>query len=413
MSSHPGQIRRVHINSEMDLFEMLRTLIYPILEEKLDQVFPEFAFQRVSNGWWLARDAPVSCQGFGHQKGRLAATTWGFRSLDPGTPTVFWLAYANKMQLPDWRAMPDAVRRLAEKVNHHFDWTPGEEAARAARDKFRLYHILDAVLCNAQNVLASSEGQEAREFLVEKAGFPPGSFLGMELGYYHSIRENQEHLKASGFGAEGDVELAGLMGLYQDEWEGRIVGPWRDRLGRMVFNLWGRSFTTMMGSRPEIPCLRRPRTKALLGSTDVPYGLDRALRNKRKHLVMLESPFSSLLPPLKKVDNPAFIASGGKVTAAQVTVLEKYLRDEGSLTLNLNYDPMGGSVHRSTLQALDELEGVSFPVYVVSPDRMCKEEGLIGSVAPDEVILEQGMNAYVEILRGRLEPDEYRRMVDR
>ncbi|MCA9444442.1 MAG: hypothetical protein KC964_26890, partial [Candidatus Omnitrophica bacterium] len=302
MSQPTGQIRRVHINSEMDLFEIIRTLIYPILEEKLDVVFPEFGFQKVSNGWWLARTAPVSCHGFGHKNGRLAATQWGFRSLDAETPTVFWLAYVNKMELPDWRGMPEAVRRLAAKVNHHFEWTPEEEAARTARERFRLYHLLDAVLMNSQNVLMGPQGEEAREYLTREIGFPESSLLGMEFGLYDSIREMQNHLKESGFGNDGDLELAGLMGLFQDEWEGRIVGPWRDRLGRCVFNLWGRTLSPLFGGALDAPSLRRPRSRALTGSTDIPYGLNRALQNKRKHLVMVQNPFPSLLPPLKKLD---------------------------------------------------------------------------------------------------------------
>ena len=401
-------MRKTTIPQPMDLFVLLKQMVYPTLEESLDQIFPEFKFRKASHGWWVAQDAPMHYRDYGHIEGKLVARGWGFRSLKPGFPPVFWLGYINRHEFPKNPQLLDAVRTLAQRVRVVFNWSVPEEEIQKAQEKIRRHLLLETVLVHAQSEFWSLEGKAARKHLVEKRGIPENQLLPLEFGYISTSSGVRKALHQVGFDSTFDDERAGATGIYQPHWQERIVGPWRDRLGKTVFNLWGMRFPFLNGNEPWVDYLRRIDANSAVGSRDVPLQLHFAVRRKERNLLLVTSPMSAICPYVKGLNNPCPIASGGDLTPEQVEVLEKFLKGGGTLTLNLDFEPNDrDGVHSSTYAALDLMRSVSFPIYVVDPVRMqmAGEEG--ENVDPETFVRAKGMNAYIELLKTREQADRW------
>jgi hypothetical protein len=136
---------------------------------------------------------------------------------------------------------------------------------------------------------------------------------------------------------------------------------------------------------------------------EIPFNLHRAMQNKTKHLVLVENPMSALVPYAKGLQNPCPIACGGELLEEQVSVLDKFLGNGGSLTLNFDYIPTSrGDTHAKTYEALDLLRDVSFPTYVVDPVAMGRACDSSNRVDPDAYIQAHGMKGYAELLKARV-----------
>jgi len=395
---------------KMDLFVFLRRLVYPTLEEHLDEAFPEFSFRKASYGWWVARNSPSNFRDFGHGKGKLVARGWGFRSLLPRKPTVFWLSYVNKQKFPGKPELQSAIRTLAGKVRISYDWEIGDEQLSDARERICRHLLPEALLTHFQGELWSAEGHAARTYLQERMGISQNNLLPLELGYYTSALRVRTALHESGFDGTLDDERAGGTGILQPQWEERIVGPWRDVYGRRVLNFWGYRFPMPMENEPVFEYLRPLDLQDPLGSRNTPLGLHMAARLKEKNLLLVESPLSAILAYTKGLRNPCPVATGGGLSSEQVQVLEKYLQHGGSLTLLLDYR-LGSreDVHAGTYDALDLLRNVSFPVYVVDPVglKMDVNELWREVIDPSMFIQERGMDGFVELIRTRVPADRF------
>jgi hypothetical protein len=388
---------------KMALFDLLRRLVYPALDDHLDEVFPEFEFEKSPSGWWLAKSAPVNYRDYGHGQGKLAARSWGFRSLIPGKPAVFWLAYVNKQRFPQNNELKAAVQALAKKVKIIFEFELSEDELWEDQERIRRHLLLEGFLVQAQNELWTTEGKAARVFLVEKKGIPESKLIPLEFGIYTTGGHVKHGFNEVGFNGGLDHERVALTGLYQPHWEDRIVGPWRDIFGRRVFNVWGYRFPYAIEEEPVFEYLRRPGLDNPLGSKEVPLNLHRAMQNKTKHLVLVENPMSALVPYAKGLQNPCSIACGGELLEEQVSVLDKFLGNGGSLTLNFDYIPTSrGDTHAKTYEALDLLRDVSFPTYVVDPVVMGRACDSSDRVDPDAYIQAHGMKGYAELLKARV-----------
>lgn len=393
---------------KMSLFDLLRRLVYPALDEHLDEVFPEFEFEKSPSGWWLAKSAPIHYRDYGHGRGKLAARSWGFRSLLPGKPAVFWLAYVNKQKFPRNNELKSAVQALAKKVKINFEFQPTEDELWNEQERIRRHLLLEGFFVQAQNDLWTTEGKAARTHLVEKKGIPENKLIPLEFGIYTTTGRVKQGFNDVGFSSGPDHERVAITGLYQPHWEERIVGPWRDIFGRRAFNVWGHRFPYLLEEEPATAYLRRPELDNPLGSREVPLNLHRAMQSKTKHLVLVENPMSALVPYSKGLQNPCPIACGGELFEDQVPVLDKFLRGGGSLTLNFDYTPTShGDTHAKTYDALDLLRDVSFPTYIVDPVAMGKACDSPGGVDPDAYIQAHGMKGYGALLKTRVISDQF------
>ena len=393
---------------KMDLFDLLRRLVFPALEDNLDRAFPEFGFQEASNGWWVARDAPIEYREYGHVSGKLVGRGWGFRSLEPGKPVVFWLSFVNKGKLPKVGELRMAVQSLAKRVRISFDWDVNEGEAREAQERIRQILLPEAFSVHAQGELWSNEGAKARKYLEEFLGVPENLWTPLEMGFCTTVGRTKRALETAGFSSMWDHEAAGAAGFYQSHWEDRLVGPWRDVFGRRIVNFWAYRFPFDVEGEPRIDYLRRMTLETPLGSKEVLFGLHLAYREKQKNLVLVESPLSAVVPFARGMRNPCFVATGGSLTGDQVPVLEKFLKQDGSLTLNLDYVPKPRrDIHAKTHEALDLLRDISFPVYVVDPVEMGRIAAGSERVDPVSFIKKGGMQGYAELLRKRVPAMQY------
>ena len=392
----------------MDLGNFLTAVVYPALSTNLDKAFPEFKFRRRRDGTWVAETAPVHYTGYGHRQGKLVATAWGFRSLTTGAPFVMWLSYLNKGVFPRGSAFVQSVAKLAAKVRVTFKWDPKPEEVRQAEIQERRDHFLEAFLAFAQGELSGELGKYARAYLSRNVGLPPNRLTDLDLGYYPSPEEVRRAMHDSGYETEEDDNLAEVLGLYHPKWEGRIVGPWWDLNGRSILNLWGRLPGETPVDQSVFVNLNRPGHRELFGSKDIPIQLHEAQKQGRKNLVLLESPVKALLATSLGLVDPFPISTGGPIAKPQVATLCEYLKRNGSLTINMDYDPASTDIHAGTCRVLETMGEVPFQVFVVDPVEMAGKGGHPKSVDPASYIRSKGIQSYKALLSKRTPARHYR-----
>ena len=123
----------------------------------------------------------------------------------------------------------------------------------------------------------------------------------------------------------------------------------------------------------------------------MPFLLHLAARLEKRDLVLIDGPVKALLAYCLGLENPFPLAAVGELTVPQIAILQRYLHDEGSLTLCWDYDPETyGTAKEKTLRTLKLLKEVDFPVYAVDPQLLAGNGKAKGKVSIDEFILGQG-----------------------
>jgi replicative DNA helicase len=388
-----------------DLSFFLEDELYPALWERLDTAFPEFGFVLRGDHWQATNETATRALSGAPRPDRV----WAYRDTPFGIKIhggafVPWLEYAAGQSSLRGEAFLEAVRDLCLRADVHF---PERERSPQALQEEALRHrkadLLEAFTAYAGELLHTGQGDEARHYL-EGRGFTAEQMRAFELGYYPSPEEVLRALTDLGYGVE-EVRDAGLApGAFDSGqsvlhlWPGRIVGPWRDRAGRIV-NVWSREITP-----------GEPGKKYLLlrgGSRASPFGLHKA---RGRDLVLVEGILDVLSLRAAGVENVVGLGGAG-LGSEQVDALAR--SGVRSLTLNLDYDPSPDpcAEHRrpacphcypgltGTLQALERV-GDNIPeVYVVPPVCMVSNGNVDAKVDPDSYIRRHGTDAYRELLR--------------
>ncbi|NSW58594.1 MAG: toprim domain-containing protein [Armatimonadetes bacterium] len=388
-----------------DLSFFLDEELYPALWERLDSAFPEFGFVLRGDHWQATHETATRALPGAPRPDRV----WAYRDTPFGIKIhgggfVPWLEYAAGQSSLRGEAFLNAVRDLCLRAGVSFpERERSPQALQAAAERHRKADLLEAFTACAAELLHTEQGEEARHYL-EGRGFTVQQMRDFELGCYPGPEEVLRALTDQGYGVE-EVREAGLApGAFDSGqsvlhlWPGRIVGPWRDRAGRIV-NVWSRAITP-----------GEPGKKYLMlrgGSRASPFGLHNA---RGRDLVLVEGILDVLSLRAAGVENVVGLGGAG-LGSEQVEALAR--SGVRSLTLNLDYDPSPEPCveHQEpacphcypgllgTLQAIEKLGAAVPEVYVVPPVCMADNGNVDAKVDPDSYLRRAGADAYRELLR--------------
>jgi hypothetical protein len=325
--------------------------VLPALTQNLDHAFPEFGWQRDTNGWRAANQAFTHAT-LGVRAERVVChgdAPRGF--LIHGQGPVLWTTYINDGHPARGREFVDAVRSLADRA--------GIDAGRLDRPPTtaeRKASLLEDAILLSRRELTSGGGAAARDYL-KRRGIPPDRLEETGLG----VMPDHERLRLALISAghtHADLSASGL--LADTRWPGRVVGAWRDEQRRVV-TLWARTIRDDDADR-YLYLRGAPRGGA------IPYGLSDTLatasREQRAHVLLVEGVLDVHVLRAYGVESVA--ALGG--TTAGSGLFER-LTDVGveRVVLALDNDPAG---HAATGRSIDASVHASRSpdVWVVDPD---------------------------------------------
>ena len=191
---------------------------------------------------------------------------------------------------------------LARPGSLHASHPPGDEHRRLARPE-RVARLLEEFFRHAHRLLVepsdpAGAGQAARRFLARR-GFDLGALDHLPLGLFTDPRTLGHRLGEAGFSAR-EIEASEL--LADPRLSGRLIGPIRDRHGRIV-SFWARH----PDDQPPHWLFKGPwRDQVGL------FGLDVALRPEaggQEHLVIVEDVLDAVLLHGRGLRNVAALAS--------------------------------------------------------------------------------------------------------
>jgi len=297
------------------------------------------------------------------------------------------VAFVNGGSAPTGITFVDAVRTLADRAGVPFperELTPESVARAAARE--RRAAMLESFLALAQEALAGDDGLPARDYLAGR-GFPAERLADLGLGLYTDPVSVELHLLDAGFNAR-EIEDCGLI---TPAWMRRLVGPWRDRRGRLA-TLFARNVdgAANTGASAKYLYLRGASKRDL-----VAFGLDVALATVagRHDLVLVEGLLDVLLLQALDVTNVAAVGgSGRELTAGRFEALAGW--GVRRVTLLFDNDPTGREGTRAALE--QARQATTAPVIqVVDP------AALGDAKDPDELVRRYGVEAWRRVLATR------------
>ncbi|MEM7495131.1 MAG: DnaB-like helicase C-terminal domain-containing protein [Myxococcota bacterium] len=254
-----------------------------------------------------------------------------------------------------------------------------DETDQAARLHGRV-HLLEAFVALAGRALHDDDGQSARDYL-QRRGFAPDQWETFEFGLCPKLAVVTSRLLAQGF-STGELEQSGL--LHDARWEGRLVGPWRDRRGNAV-NFWARAVTP--DATPKYLYLKG-------GSKAVPFGMHLV---KSKEVIVTEGIFDVLSLHARGLDNA--VGLGGSQLGDEVP---KSLRRCGveTATVHLDYDPVGDSRER-TIAVAQKLHEAGLRVHVIDPEHPLYRSDAKKKMDPDLYAASHDKSGYDKLLASK------------
>lgn len=383
-----------------DLSRFLDDELYPALWACLDTAFPEFGFQHSDSAWVAGRkELTRRLPGSPHPKDVRALRHVPFGFFAGDGEFVPWADYVGGDDYPT------VLQRLSERAAVSLPPQEfSEDDLKRAEKQDRRARLLESFVIICRDLLAVDDGAPGR-VVLEDQGFTPAQIEDLDVGFYTSPSGICAAMEAKGFSA-AEVEAAGLKANW---WTNRIVGPWRNRAGRIV-NVWGRRLdasTMIAESDSRIQQVGPIWVFQSNGSKDSPFGLDQA---RGRDLVLVNSLFDVLAlrqAGFTDVVSLAGAPMGPEQLHALVTARVK------SLTLNLDYDPREDpcEIHsemfclrcfpgfRMTLHALDQLTRSVLVVSVVDPCQMSDMNDISEPVSPRRFLRLNSMEAYGDLIK--------------
>jgi DNA primase len=348
--------------------------VLPALTRRLDSAFPEFGWQRDTQGW-RATDQTFTHATFGVRADRVVChgdAPRGF--LIHGQGATLWTTYLNHGSPARGHDFVAAVRALATRAG--IDTTQLDRPANSSERKANLLHDT-FVLCRHE--LASERGITARAYL-ESRGIPADHIDESGLGLMPDNTPVRLALISHGY---SEAEIANSGVLADSRWPGRLIGAWRDEHSRIT-TLWARTTGHADGERYlYLRGAQRPQT--------LPYGVSSVLsdgsRGGGTDLLILEGVLDVHI--LGANGFQCVAALGG--TAASPRLFER-LADlgVGDITLALDNDPAGVAATRRAIDAA--VSATRSPrIWVIDPD-------LLGEAKdPGELIQTRGPRAWERV----------------
>lgn len=281
----------------------------------------------------------------------------------------------------------EALKFLAERYNIELVGGRGNKAASSERKRLIEVHALANGFY--QRVLQSPDGREAREFLL-KRGVKAEAVAALHLGYAppqwdrlytHLRREGvpDDHILKAGL----SVQRQGSGSSYYDRFRDRVIFPIISEGGEVIA-FGGRVLPREGDSAGSPKFINSPETSVYSKGKQF-YGLNLTRDQIRKsgEAVIVEGYMDFVLLYQEGVKN-CVASLGTSLTRLQVRLLERH---GAAGILNFDPDTAGREAVIRSLQTFFE-EDVGVRV-------MALPDGL----DPDEFILQQGLQAYVELIR--------------
>ena len=276
-----------------------------------------------------------------------------------------------------------AVRKLADMAGvpwpERYTQTHDDETDQAERLHGRV-RLLEAFVALANRALHDDGGQPARNYL-QRRGFAPDRWEELEFGRCPGLDRAASRLHAQGF-AMNELERSGL--LHDARWEGRLVGPWRDRRGNIV-TFWARAVTP--DATPKYLYLKG-------GSKTVPFGMHRV---KGRDVIITEGIFDVLSLHARGVDN--VVGLGGSQLADEMPAALRRCGVE-TVTVHLDYDPAGKSRER-TIEVAGKLHEAGLHVHAVDPEHPLYRSDADKKMDPDLYATQHDKSDYDKLLASK------------
>ena len=284
--------------------------------------------------------------------------------------------YLHSIKVGRWeqargRDFIEAAKQLAELAGIPF---PSVERSPEEIEKIRQWEsrreVLQAVTEYGVEVLWSSRGIDARNYLTKERGFTEEQIKDLHLGLYLSRKEVEKVLVAKGYSLD-DVKNAGVL---WSKLEGYILFPWMDSQGRPL-TIYGRY-------QSKIPPEGKPKTIALKGedTKQSPLYFDRALQAGHKEIVLVEGVIDAALLQAKG-DTRVCAYVAASCSEAQIKTLVK--RGIKSVTLCGDPDKPGDN---GTVSNINRIMATGIDVFVAPK--------LPDGLDPDEFVIREGMSGW-------------------
>ncbi|MGI2908351.1 CHC2 zinc finger domain-containing protein [Tolypothrix sp. VBCCA 56010] len=265
----------------------------------------------------------------------------------------------------------EAAKQLAELAGIPFpsvEKSP-EEIERARRWESRR-EILQVVTEYGKEVLWSSRGIDARNYLIKERGFTEEQIKDLNLGLHLSRKELEKVLLSKGCKLD-DIKNAGVL---WSKLEGYILFPWNDSQSRPL-TIYGRYPSKVI---PE----GKDKTIALKGegTKQSPLYFDRALQAGHKEIILVEGVIDAALLQVKG-DTRVCACVAASCSEAQIKTLVK----RGIKSVTLCGDPDTGG-DNGTVSNINRIMATGIDVFVAPklPDRL----------DPDEFVIKFGMSGW-------------------
>lgn len=255
----------------------------------------------------------------------------------------------------------EALRYLAERAGVELrPPTPEEEAAAEEHDNLRAM-LEEAVTFYRHNLLNTTAGELAHEYLVEERLLNDETIEAFGLGYApDSWEATITHFRTKGYN-EQDLVASGLVtereagGIY-DRFRHRVMFPIRDERGRMA------GFGARILNPEDVPkFLNTPQTP-IFDKGHLLYGLDRARKAIRSEdqVVIVEGYLDVIA--LHQAGYPNAVSPmGTALTESQLRMLKRFTR---RIVLALDPDAAGDQATLRGLQvARQALDRETDPVF--------------------------------------------------
>jgi len=369
-----------------DLKELLEQQVYPALWRRLDSSFPEFGFKLSKNSrYWQATNEQASRMLPGAPRpNRVMAyedTPFGFTI--QGDVFVTWIAYLAGESSPRGVRFIEIVKDLCQRSGVSFP----EQEIQAGRSKREV--ILEIVLTLCEKSLWKKEGEKAMEYLRQTRGLSPDQIKSFRLGLFPSINIIWPELRKIGFSKE-EIRETGLCG--DSRWEGRVIGAWRARSGRLL-TLWSRDIRGHADSKSKYLMLPG-------GGKEAPFGIDAIAGNKA---IIVEGIFDALT--LQANGFPALAVGGMEISTRQIESLNALGLKQ--ITVNFDYDGPRGRGWGGTLKAVQALSGCSATVYVIDPESMADRQHPDRKIDAEVLIHQNGVEGYHKLVEEKIHGFRY------
>lgn len=280
----------------------------------------------------------------------------------------FWTYTQGTLGLSDEETLSH-LAKIADQVITHpgpYDFTRLYAAQKKAR-------LLEEFLTWAEGCLENSP--EAMAYLTEKRGFPAEQIREVKLGFYPSREEAESYLLRRGFSLDAIMDAGVLSPGLGDSHQ--LVAGYRDRVGRLTGIA-----CRVLHDPPE----GTPKYLYSHGTDkSSPYNLHKA--RDFMEVIIVEGVFDVLALRVHGIDTVIGVEDA-RLTREQVALLGRCgLR---KVMLGFDRDEHGHNATRDALDILLTQPGMRS--YVITLPE--------GVIHPDELIEDEGVEAYYERIKG-------------